>query len=403
MQKKLITLISLTAALTLSACNSGGALTQNPSSSNALNNTNLPVVIGENNQRLFNVNYNEDANGKNLTGASNNKFISLRPLTKEEAIQADKIGQEQGNSLNTTSLNATSNSVFSVADPILDTPEFFNGHQEVLDQGSFGSCVTFATNAALSYVSTGVTTNIAPLDTLLQGFLNNQNDMTKTGWDGLNGTGQILMRILDNREGYYRSYTQTKDLYNNLSHNYSKINTGGDLTLSKLYNVDGFKDNIEIYDSIVKAHYPQKQINNIVYNNLNIKQGSNNNAIKLKQSLDSGHKVVVGFVIYDSLQKPKCKNGNVNGDAYFKYDNSKTLVTNASLVSTKKDAWTKASGCALGGHEVIVASYFENEAGQLIFLIRNSWSDQAGDQGNYYMTADYFNRAGMDGYELQSV
>ena len=124
--------------------------------------------------------------------------------------------------------------------------------------------------------------------------------------------------------------------------------------------------------------------------------------IELKAALDSGHKVIIGFVIYDAAQKSGCKNGNVNGDSYFKY-NTKTLVTSASNVSNKKDAWTRAYGCALGGHEVIVTSYFENEDGQLIFLIRNSWSDKSGDQGNYYMTGDYFNRAGMDGYEVYAI
>ena len=220
--------------------------------------------------------------------------------------------------------------------------------------------------------------------------------MTLTGWDGLDNSGQVLTRVIDAREGYYHSYTQTKQLYKSLSENYAALHLTGDLTFANLNAVTGFNNALQSYSNLT-LQQKAKQISNITYNDLHVSQGSANNARKIKQALDNGHKVVLGFTIYDYTQKPGCSNGEVQGDSYYSYSNGNlTMKEN----SKQTDAWTKAYGCVLGGHEVFVTSYFQNSAGQLIFLIRNSWSDSVGDQGNFYMTADYLNQAGTDGFEV---
>lgn len=168
MQKKHLVLGSLISTLALTACNSGGSTTPNSNNVSSVNTTTkLPIIVGESNQRLFDVNYDDNKNSKTLTNAHTTKFISLRPLTKEQATDADKIGLEALHQLHATSLNSDSSSTFKASQRVIDTPEFFDGHQEVLDQGAFGSCVTFATDAALSYVSTGTSNNIAPCNGLI--------------------------------------------------------------------------------------------------------------------------------------------------------------------------------------------------------------------------------------------
>lgn len=397
MKKIILTLSTMVLTLNLSACNSGGSTTDSLSNTTSQATNSLPIIAGKNNQQLFTLGANTQEIQLNSSPLTNNRVISLKPLTQDQANKAQELGQQQANLLATTrELNGAFSSTYSAASSIKDTNSFFDSTQEVLDQGAFGSCVSFATDTALGYLSLGNTNAISPLDTLFQGYLDYPHDMTLTGWDGLDNSGQVLTRVIDAREGYYHSYTQTKQLYKSLSDNYAALHLTSDLTFANLNAVTGFNNALQSYSNLT-LQQKAKQISNITYNDLHVSQGSANNARKIKQALDNGHKVVLGFTIYDYTQKPGCSNGEVQGDSYYSYSNGNlTMKEN----SKQTDAWTKAYGCVLGGHEVFVTSYFQNSAGQLIFLIRNSWSDSVGNQGNFYMTADYLNQAGTDGFEV---
>jgi len=397
MKKIILTLSTMVLTLNLSACNSGGSTTDSLSNNTSQSTNSLPIIAGKNNQRLFTLGANTQEIQLNSSPLTNNRVISLKPLTQDQANKAQELGQQQANLLATTrELNGAFSSTYSAASSIKDTNSFFDSTQEVLDQGAFGSCVSFATDAALGYLSLGNTNAISPLDTLFQGYLDYPHDMALTGWDGLANAGQVLTRVIDAREGYYHSYKQTKSLYNSLSDNYASLNVSGDLTFTDLNKVAGFNTALQDYYNLT-LQQAAKQINNITYNNLHVSQGSVNNSLKIKQALDNGHKVVLGFAMYDYTQKPGCNDGEVRGDSFYSYNNGTLTMTQNSK---QKDAWTKAYGCVLGGHEVFVTSYFQNSAGQLIFLIRNSWSNSFGDRGNFYMTADYLNQAGFDGFEV---
>lgn len=60
----------------------------------------------------------------------------------------------------------------------------------------------------------------------------------------------------------------------------------------------------------------------------------------------------------------------------------------------------------LGGHEMVIIGYDDNaividnegDKHQGILYLRNSWGDEVGDQGNYYMTYDFF-KTFVDGIE----
>ena len=51
----------------------------------------------------------------------------------------------------------------------------------------------------------------------------------------------------------------------------------------------------------------------------------------------------------------------------------------------------------IGGHAIIVTGYDESNK---LFKIRNSWGKDVGDQGEFYMTYDYFETMTMDAYEV---
>jgi C1A family cysteine protease len=74
----------------------------------------------------------------------------------------------------------------------------------------------------------------------------------------------------------------------------------------------------------------------------------------------------------------------------------------------KGDTWTLTrsmqdhvfESSELGGHEMIIIGYDDNAVVQDnegyyshgVFRLRNSWGPNVGDQGDYYMTYDFFKR-----------
>jgi C1A family cysteine protease len=82
----------------------------------------------------------------------------------------------------------------------------------------------------------------------------------------------------------------------------------------------------------------------------------------IKASLDEGYPAVFGFVVFSSIRQA-----------------GKTGML--PVPSLQEDE-------VLGGHATVAVGY-DDEKGCLI--LRNSWSDQWGDKGYFYMPYDYFN------------
>jgi len=62
------------------------------------------------------------------------------------------------------------------------------------------------------------------------------------------------------------------------------------------------------------------------------------------------------------------------------------------------DEIVKDKNPEIGGHEMVISGYDDNAVAvdntgkkhKGLFTLRNSWGSQAGDNGNYYMSYDYF-------------
>ena len=102
----------------------------------------------------------------------------------------------------------------------------------------------------------------------------------------------------------------------------------------------------------------------------------------VKQSLAKGHRVLVGTFLWLS---PYCSAGA------------------CATHNATQDTWAltpelQQPPFGTGGHEMVIIGYDDNAvatdaAGNQytgLLKLRNSWSDSVGDQGNYYMTYDYF-------------
>ena len=99
------------------------------------------------------------------------------------------------------------------------------------------------------------------------------------------------------------------------------------------------------------------------------------------------------FNVYDSNASKSCTKGAVSTQGTAKYTyNSSTGTLTQSTPDKDTNAWVNPTKCLLGEHQIWVVSYGTDNAGNTMFIIRNSWGD-SGDQGQYYMSDVYLNNA----------
>ncbi len=321
------------------------------------------------------------------------KNIRLQALTQEQADIATKIAA--------SAKPPTLSQTYTVASPAPSINGFYGSNQyTVLNQEDFGTCVTFSSTAALSYLTTGTTTNISPLYLLDQGYMD-EDGFENSGWDGLKNAGTLLRRLLPNydgkpakNQGYYPNYALTENTYNRLSNEYKLSGEEGELTPAQLHKSGFYKQQFTYH--AMSSNTPAILFNNVIASNLNVTTGSPNNAQLVKQALDKGHLVLLDVSIYDAAVPAgkECTKNNVTtgGTAQYTYDSSTATLTQTPE-PTAVNTWASATGCLLGGHQIWATSYATDSAGHLMFVIRNSWGAQAGDQGQYYMSESYLNNA----------
>lgn len=350
----------------------------------------LPVLTTKHNNRPFNIPLPDGSV----------KHVRLLPLTPEEANSVSKRAA--------AAKPIAPSPTYTITSPAPNINGFYGSNQfPVLNQQDFGTCVTFSASAALSYLTTGTTTNVSPLYSLDQGVLDEEG-LQGSGWDGLINAGEILHRLLPQyggipgeNLGYYPNYTLTKNTYTLLSKEYEKSGAEGDLTPAQLHK-SGFYKQLSAYHSM-SNNTPPILFNNVTASDLNLTAGSPNNAILVKQALDKGHLVLLDFDIFDANVPAgdKCTTEGVSsmGTARYTYDASTgTLTQSPAPKGYEINSWVNATGCLLGGHQIWVISYGTDPSGHLMFVIRNSWI--LGDQGQYYMSESYLNTAASYAAEL---
>lgn len=340
----------------------------------------LPIIKKDNNNAPFRLRL---SNG-------NEQNIRLQALTQSEAVNAMKIGSNVQ--------NVKPSQTYTVTTTVPNINSFYgNGQLPVLNQQDFGTCVTFSTSAALSYLTTGTTTNVAPLYVLDQGYID-EDGFKHSGWDGLTNAGVLLQRVLASYEnvpgqnqGYYPNYDQTKNTYDLLSKEYELSGEQGNLTAKQLKKSRFYKQ-LATYHATAAKTSPTL-FTNVIASNLNLSTGSSKNASIVKQALDNGNLVLMDFNVYDSNASKSCTKGAVSTQGTAKYTyNSSTGTLTQSTPDKDTNAWVNPTKCLLGGHQIWVVSYGTDNAGNTMFIIRNSWGD-SGDQGQYYMSDVYLNNA----------
>lgn len=243
----------------------------------------------------------------------------------------------------------------------------------VLDQGMHGSCVTFAITAAIDAII-GEGDYVSQLCSLELGSYLEEFSFIPSGWDGSDGPSvidQIIRFGIVNKEnqkaGACAGVTDYPAPY--------AINTGIPLPVDEFSQLS--EDISEKIFPVYLLNYMQR-----FEEAFNVGEQMNDVLFKVKQTLHSGHRVAFGTFV---VVTPYCGPG-----ACAQYQNEHDTWALTKEIETPP--------FSLAGHEMIIYGYddfaeavdSEGNKHQGLFIIRNSWGPEAGDDGDYYMTYDYF-------------
>ena len=254
----------------------------------------------------------------------------------------------------------------------------------VLDQGQHGSCVTFAVTGGLDAVL-GHSDYISQLCNLeLGSYLENQDSNYSSGWDG---------------SWNYIIFDQIQK-YGIISMEHQRQGVCG----SAEYPINDMGDKGQPISGDVFAQYGEKIIpplsTNIlldVGNAITPKAGMDEVLQNVKQALANGHRVVFGVLL------------DVNGVlAYVNGASGSYKTQNDSWILTQriKDDINKQNIDA--GHDLIIIGYDDKatikgpkgEKHQGVLTLRNSLGEGAGNNGEYYMSYEYFKQLTLEVVEI---
>ncbi|TAL62814.1 MAG: peptidase C1 [Legionella sp.] len=237
----------------------------------------------------------------------------------------------------------------------------------VLDQGSHGTCTTFAITGALDAVI-GQGDYISQLCNLQLGTYLENHGYGSSGWDGAYG---------------YKVIGQIQQ--------FGVINT----TKQHSSGCGGLKDypTRSAHDNTLFME-PQQfaALSELIFGKVaNWRNIPSHNINEVKQALNAGDRLVFATLL------PRTDLGMTG--AVGKY---KTWIDKDSWVLTSEII--KAAPTTQSAHEMIIVGYDDNavavdEQGKPhkgLLTLRNSWGDWAGNNGEFYMSYDYFQLLSFD-------
>ena len=243
----------------------------------------------------------------------------------------------------------------------------------VLDQGRHGSCVTFATSAAVDAVL-GKGDYMSQLCNLELGTHLEKYGYTFSGWDGSYGP-TVLNQITT--FGIVSKATEKEKSCANVSEYplNDESNKGNELSLTEFKSISENLTN--------KMYWLHLYSNDQLFDWKTAKKDEMTNVlINVKTALAKGNRVTFGvfLILNGTCHAGACAKHNAEGDTWALTDDYDTPPYE------------------VGGHEMVITGYDDNaiayedsgKAHKGLLTLRNSWGADVGDQGNYYMSYDYF-------------
>ena len=243
----------------------------------------------------------------------------------------------------------------------------------VLNQGRHGSCVTFADSAALN-AALGRGDYISQLCSLELGTHLERNGYIPSGWNGSLGP-LVLEQMM--RFGIVSKDTQNTKSCANVNEYPLKDanNIGNEMSLAEHKTVS---ENIND-----KVYWTHLFSNDQVFDwKTDAPEKMQEVLANVKHAIVNGHRLTVGTFL---ILQPSCRAGA------------------CAATKSANDTWALTRNLEvppyeIGGHELVITGYddkavaYDNLGGkhQGLLKLRNSWGADAGDNGDYYMSYDYF-------------
>ena len=253
----------------------------------------------------------------------------------------------------------------------------------VLDQGSHGACVTFAVTAALDAVL-GKGDYISQLCNLELGSYLAKEGYGYSGWEGAMPE-YVLHQILT--FGIINKQNQTEATCADVS-TYPLLdakNKGSPMSL------EAFKTLSENINDVVQTKPILSGVDsfNLTHDELSDVVTKIKEELVNEEKRSSDNRIVFSsFLPVNHCSAGACGRYQSKDDAW---------VLSTPIQNDPAD-WYEA------GHEMIIIGYNDNAVaidreGKLhrgLFTLRNSWSNEAGDNGDYYMSYDFFEKFVID-------
>jgi Peptidase C1-like family len=255
----------------------------------------------------------------------------------------------------------------------------------VLNQGIHGSCVTFAASAAVDAVLKKGD-YVSPLCSLQLGQYFQNNGFLVSGWDGSLG-GMVLAQM--DAFGFMSKQDQKQFGCGGLNeYPTAESDIGHEMSPPEFHMYA---------QPLVQNHIAWSSILDI-YQSMKDDGDSSSLLQKVKASLNNGDRVIFGVLLADY---EKGLAGAVGTHEVF----NDTWVVTPEIISDMR------LNPQFAGHEMIIMGYDDNatakdDHGRIhkgILKLRNSWGERIGDQGNFYMSYDYFKRLVIEMQRIRSI
>ena len=254
----------------------------------------------------------------------------------------------------------------------------------VLDQGTYGTCVTFATTAALN-AAMNESDYISQLCQLQLGNYLEANGYNTSGWDGT--LGRFALSQIDSF-GIISKANQATAGCGGLKaypENDNPIPTN-QMSIEEFHKLSESLENKVFWSPLLDIYTAMDRID------------TNKTLNDIKQSLNEKDRVTFGVLLLDFDLGTAGAVGTYNAN----YD---AWVLTPEIA---RDIYLRPN---FGGHEMIITGYDDDAVAtddqgrqhKGLLTLRNSWGDELGDQGNFYMSYDYFKVLVIEAQRIRSM
>ncbi|WED43001.1 C1 family peptidase [Legionella cardiaca] len=318
------------------------------------------------------------SNAKNASRAAANNIV------KEIKFLNIQLSEKAKQNLANRAKNALAHKQqFALKEDSGDAIQLGMNEVPVLNQGQHGTCVTFASTAAID-AALGKGDYISQLCQLELGSYLEKNGYGPSGWDG--SLGRMVLSQMD-AFGIVTKEQQTSQGCAGITE-YPVRGQAPDIQM-----------NPEDYHQMSETLNEQVAWSPIldVYQAIGDRTDTSKVVEEVKRSLKANDRVTFGVLLLDF-------------DLGFMGAVGSHHSTFDTWVLTPEIARDAIFGAMFGGHEMVITGFDDNAVAtdsngnkhRGLFTLRNSWGEEVGDHGNFYMSYDYFKLLVIEAQRIRS-